>query len=114
MKQHLIAVAVLQPSSPRGAARLGGVGSPHHVLHQMQNYECRRKSCAGDFLESWMERSKRKATEKSGGLANYLMIAKLFEKGRGGIKLLPKSPNIPNCEIITCWNLARNDSPCHL
>lgn len=117
-KQQLIAVAVLQPSSPRN-----GSGMQQHLRQwghftkcskQMQNYECRCKSYAGDFLESWRERSKRKVTEKSGGLANYLMIAKLFEDGRGGIKLLPKSPNIPNCELITCWTLARNYSPCHL
>lgn len=80
----------------------------------MRNHERGRKSCTGDFLESWMERRKGKVTEKSGGLANYLMIAKLFEDGKGGIKLLPKSPNTPNCEIIACWTLARNYSPGHL
>ena len=43
-----------------------------------------------------MERRKGKVTEKSGGLANYLMIAKLFEDGRGGVKLtqIPKYPKL--------------------
>lgn len=106
MKQLLIAVAVLQPSPP---SYISGVQQElrewgHFIKcsKRMRNYERRHKRCTGDFLESWIERRKGKVTKESGGLANYLTIAKLFEDGKGRIKLLPKSPDIPNCEITAC------------
>lgn len=99
MKQQLIAVAALQPSSPSNSSGTRrGLREQDRFLRRserMRNYGCRRhKSCAGDFLESWMERRTGKVTEKSGGLANNLTVAKLFEDGKGGILLSYPNPQI--------------------
>lgn len=52
------------------------------------------RGCTGVFLESQVERRKGREAEESGGLTDHLMIAKLFEGGKGGIK-------------AWCWIIAR-------
>lgn len=60
----------------------------------MQKYKHRHGGCAGVFLESQVERRKGREAEESRGLTDHLMIAKLFEGGKGGIK-------------AQCWIIAR-------
>jgi len=69
MKQQLIAVAVLPPSSPSNSSGMQrGLREWGHFIScskQIWNYRRRHKCCTGDFPESWMERRKGKLTEKS-------------------------------------------------
>lgn len=60
---------------------------------RMQKYKHRHGGCTGVFLESQVERRKGREAEESRGLADHLMIAKLFEGGKGGI--------MAQCRIIT-------------